>query len=144
MSRKLITLAALATSLAGVIIPSAAMAHDRYYDGGYGGGYYSRDDGWRDRGYDRYDRYEGYGGYGYRHGDDYAYRGYDRGYYRHHRDDRYRCRGDGTAGTIIGAIAGGLIGNGIAGRGDHTVGTILGGGVGAIAGRAIDRSDDRC
>jgi len=29
-----------------------------------------------------------------------------------------------AAGTIIGAIAGGLLGNGIAGRGDRTLGTI--------------------
>lgn len=87
-----------------------------YRDGGYRGGYY------RDRGYYRGDRY--------------AYRGYRGG---------YRCRDNGTGGTIIGAIAGGLLGNEVAkgsgryGRGDGTTGAIIGAGVGALAGRAIDR-----
>jgi hypothetical protein len=45
----------------------------------------------------------------------------------------------GTGGTILGAIAGGLIGNAAAGRGDRGVGTVVGAGVGALAGRAIDR-----
>ena len=74
-------------------------------------------------------------------------RGYaDRGYY----DDRgfrgRRC-GSGTTGTIVGAIAGGLLGNevgrnsgGYYGRGDGTAGAIIGGGIGALAGRAIGRS----
>ncbi|NIJ34449.1 glycine zipper 2TM domain-containing protein [Sphingomonas oligoaromativorans] len=54
------------------------------------------------------------------------------------RPDRHRCR-DGTTGTIIGAIAGGLLGNAVAGYGDRTAGTIIGGGVGALAGNAIGR-----
>lgn len=73
-----------------------------------------------------------------------AYRGHDRYYQRHYRQhyrDYRRCRDNGDGGTIIGAIAGGLLGNTVAGRGDRTVGTILGAGVGALAGRAIDRSD---
>ncbi|MGN6269618.1 MAG: glycine zipper 2TM domain-containing protein [Sphingomonas sp.] len=74
-----------------------------------------------------------------------TYRGYDRYYerdnYRRHYRDYRRCRDNGDGGTIIGAIAGGLLGHEIAGRGDHTVGTILGAGAGALAGRAIDRSD---
>ncbi|HEU0043084.1 glycine zipper 2TM domain-containing protein [Sphingomonas sp.] len=73
----------------------------------------------------------------------------DRGAYaREYRGDdnynRYRARQkckDGDGGTIIGAIAGGLLGNTIAGRGDRTVGAILGAAGGALAGRAIDRSD---
>ncbi|WP_174273384.1 glycine zipper 2TM domain-containing protein [Sphingomonas bacterium] len=52
---------------------------------------------------------------------------------------RYRRCDKGTGGTILGAIAGGLLGNGIAGRGDRGVGTIVGAGVGALAGREIDR-----
>lgn len=76
------------------------------------------------------------------------YRGYNQRYHRNYRHDyrgRYSdyrgCRDNGTGGTIIGAIAGGLLGNEIAGRGDQAVGTILGAGAGALAGRAIDRSD---
>ena len=62
----------------------------------------------------------------------------DRRYYNQRYNDRnYRQCDNGTGGTIIGAIAGGLAGHEIAGRGDRTVGTIIGGAVGAIAGRAI-------
>ena len=74
----------------------------------------------------------------------------DRGYYndgRNYRGDNYRsyrarqkCN-DGDGGTIVGAIAGGLLGRSVAGRGDHVLGTVLGAGAGALAGRAIDRSD---
>lgn len=85
----------------------------------------------------------------YRRGDHYRGNGYysqdRRGYYRGN-DYRYRCRNnDGAAGTIIGAIAGGLLGHEVVGRrGDKTAGTIVGGAVGAIAGRAIDKGDNRC
>ncbi|MEO6215693.1 MAG: glycine zipper 2TM domain-containing protein [Sphingomonas sp.] len=82
-----------------------------------------------------------------RHYQDQRYSDYDRGYYqdrgyRDHRRDYRNRRCNNDAGTIIGAIAGGLLGNGIAGRGDRTLGTVLGAGAGALAGRAIDRSDD--
>ena len=96
--------------------------------------------------------WEGRGGWhdGYR-GDHY-YRGggyegrryYDRrGYYgRSYYGRGYSCD-RGTGGTIIGAIAGGLLGHEVAkgrsGRGDGTAGAIVGAGVGALAGRAIDR-----
>jgi hypothetical protein len=103
--------------------PAAAQYHRDYRDGGYYQ-HYDRDGYGRD-----YDRRSGY----------YGNRGYDRGYYDQ-RDYR-RCRDDGTGGTIIGAIAGGLLGNAVSGYGDHTLGTVLGAGAGALAGRAIDRSD---
>lgn len=61
------------------------------------------------------------------------------------RDGRYYCkRDDGTTGTIVGAIAGGVLGNVIAPGGSKTLGTILGAGGGALAGRAIDKNDVRC
>ncbi|WP_070156990.1 glycine zipper 2TM domain-containing protein, partial [Sphingobium phenoxybenzoativorans] len=60
-------------------------------------------------------------------------------------DGSYYCkRDDGTTGTIVGAIAGGVLGNVIAPGGSKTLGTILGGAGGAIAGRAIDKNDIRC
>ena len=112
--------AALALT-AGAVVPLAPAQAQRYgYDQSYRDGY-NRD------GYNGYDR-------SYR-GNDRNYRGYDRSYRA-----RQKCN-DGDGGTIVGAIAGGLLGNGIAGRGDRTLGTILGAGVGALAGRAIDRSD---
>jgi hypothetical protein len=120
--------AALAMT-AGAVVPLASAQAQRYdydqsYRDGYNrGGYY---DGY-DRGYRGYDR-------SYR-GSDRSYRGYNRSYRA-----RQKCN-DGDGGTIVGAIAGGLLGNTVAGRGDRTLGTILGAGVGALAGRAIDRSD---
>ncbi len=92
-----------------------------------------------------------------------SYGGYDAGrYYRENgaqrersispnervyrgQDGRYYCRrSDGTTGLIVGAIAGGALGNMIAPGGSETLGTILGAGAGAMAGRAIDRKDARC
>ena len=79
----------------------------------------------------------------------YDRRGYDYpppppGYYRYpprrYYGRRYYRRCDrGTGGTIIGAIAGGLLGNAAAGRGNRGAGTVIGAGAGALAGRAIDR-----
>lgn len=78
----------------------------------------------------------------YRHDGYRNYRGHDRRYYDNRRNYRghERCD-DGDGGTIVGAIAGGLLGHEVAGRGDHVLGTVLGAGAGALAGRAIDRSD---
>ncbi|MGB5076480.1 MAG: glycine zipper 2TM domain-containing protein [Sphingorhabdus sp.] len=88
-----------------------------------------------------------------RHGDDdgYRYSRDDRSYRqdrREYRRDRYyrnnsRCD-RGTGGTVIGAVAGGLLGNEVARRGNRTEGTIIGAAVGALAGRAIDKSDSNC
>jgi hypothetical protein len=63
--------------------------------------------------------------------DDRVYRG---------TDGKYYCkRSDGTTGLIVGAAAGGLFGNVIAGGRSKTVGTLLG----AIAGGALGSSVDR-
>jgi hypothetical protein len=65
-----------------------------------------------------------------------AYGGYPvQGYYD-------PCRSTG-AGAVLGAIAGGLIGNGIAGPYDRGLGTVVGAGLGAVTGTAIERSQ-RC
>ena len=85
----------------------------------------------------RGDRYErGY--------DRQQYRGYDRRDYRGN-DRRYarnqRCN-NGTTGTIVGAIAGGLLGRTIDSRGDRALGTVLGGVGGAVAGNAIEKSNN--
>lgn len=98
------------------------------------------DAGWKDR-HDRRGRYYNDRYYGRSYYNSSAYRGQTwRG-----RDGRYYCRRDnGTTGLLIGGAAGGLIGNGIAGRGDRTLGTLLGIAGGALLGREIDRSDSRC
>lgn len=119
MFKKLTLAGAAFATLATAVTATPAMA--QRYDRGYG----------YDRGYN-----DGYGyDRGYR---DRAYRGYDR---RYANRGSHPCK-DGDGGTVIGAIAGGLAGNALAGRrGDGTLGAILGGVVGAVAGRAIDKSD---
>ena len=109
-----------ATAVTG-LTATPAMARHGYDDG------YSR--------YDRGDRYDR---------DD--RREYHRGdrYYQNSRNDYQRCRNSGTGGTIIGAVAGGLLGNEVARRGNRTEGSIIGAAVGALAGRAIDKSDSNC
>ena len=85
-----------------------------------------------DRGYSqRYDSRD------YRRANSRDYRRDTRNYRSQYNDP---CK-DGDGGTVIGALAGGLAGNQIAGRGDRLIGTILGGAVGAVAGRAIDKAD---
>lgn len=57
-------------------------------------------------------------------------------------DGRYYCRrDDGTTGLVIGALAGGLLGNAASG---NTLGTLLGAGGGALLGQAVDRGDYHC
>ena len=63
-------------------------------------------------------------------------------------DARYEERGapqrdNGLGGAAIGAAAGGVAGNLIAGRGNRLGGTLIGAGVGAAAGYAIDTHEDR-
>ena len=113
-------LAALAVG--ATAIPATAQPYDGY---GYG------------QRYDRYDHYDrAYGNAwrdGYNRPPQYAYRDY--------RDQRaYRRCSDGTTGTIIGAIAGGLLGRAIDDRGDHATGTVLGGVGGALVGRSVERN----
>ena len=60
-------------------------------------------------------------------------------------DNRYYCEhDDGTTGLIVGAMAGGVLGNIIAPGSWKTVGTILGAGGGALIGRKVDRGDVTC
>lgn len=84
----------------------------------------------------------------YRYAPDYGHyesRRHDRDYRRHdYRRSNYRGCDNGTGGTVIGAVAGGLIGNEIARRGSKTEGTIIGAAIGALGGRAIDKADDPC
>jgi Glycine zipper 2TM domain len=122
---------ALSTALAASALtafPAAAEAQSRYgYSSRYDNGYYDQ------RAYDqRYDRRY------------YNQRSYNQRYYNQRYGRHYGTRcSSGSTGTILGAIAGGLLGREIAGRGDRTVGAIIGAGAGALAGRAIDRNDCR-
>lgn len=132
MFGKALMLTVLAAAFAGglAVTPVAAMARPAF---GVETGLQPvqwRGDRRGERGGRRFD-----GGRGFDRRDYDGRRDYDRG-----RSYRGRCRDKGTGGTIIGAIAGGLLGNAAVGRrGDGTAGAIVGGGVGALAGRAIDR-----
>jgi uncharacterized protein YcfJ len=44
-----------------------------------------------------------------------------------------------TNGTIIGALAGGLLGHTVAGRGSHTEGTLLGATAGGVVGNQVSK-----
>ena len=60
-------------------------------------------------------------------------------------DGRYYCRrNDGTTGLVVGALAGGILGNILAPGDSKTLGTVLGAGGGALIGQAVDRGDARC
>ena len=121
MIKKLSLFGAAIAMTASAIVPATAAQAQRY-----------------DRGYDRYEqRYDRYDQRDDRRYRNRAYRGND-GYARSRA--RQKCN-DGDGGTIIGAIAGGLLGRTIDNRGDRLLGTVLGAGAGALAGRAIDRSD---
>ena len=120
-----------------------AAAQNGYYDRDGYSSYDARYNNRNDRRYDRRDyrqdrRYAQRQNQRYYNQRQYDRRQYDRRYRNH-----YGQRCSGSTGTILGAIAGGLLGREVAGRGDRTVGTIIGGAAGALAGRAIDRSDCR-
>lgn len=125
MARSFVKIGAASLAILSTLAAtSPAFARHHYNDGyynGYNDQYYDNRRDYRESRYDQNDR------------DD----RYDRGY----RGDR--CD-KGTGGTIIGAIAGGLLGHEVVGRrGDKTAGVIIGAGVGALAGRAIDRAGNR-
>jgi uncharacterized protein YcfJ len=44
-----------------------------------------------------------------------------------------------TTGTVIGALAGGLLGNAVAGHGDRTAGTLIGAGAGGLVGNQVTK-----
>lgn len=107
-------------------------------------------------------RYRGYSAYDYNRADP-AYGGYyaDRYYadgpnYRERRlsqrervyrgqNGQYYCRrNDGTTGLIVGAAAGGVLGNIIAPGGSELLGTLLGGAAGAAVGKSVDSKNVRC
>lgn len=140
MIKQLAQAAALASVALTGLAAAPALAHDRYERGDY----YRNSH----RDYDD-DRYEGRNwsrNRGY----------YDNGYYNgRYSDNRYaypdrryrhysrRC-GSGSTGTILGAVAGGLLGREV-GRGGRynrgsTTGLIIGAGAGALVGREIDRN----
>jgi hypothetical protein len=56
----------------------------------------------------------------------------------------YCRRQDGTAGLIVGALAGGTLGNVIAREGDKRLGSVIGGTLGAVLGNELAKGNVRC
>jgi uncharacterized protein YcfJ len=73
--------------------------------------------------------------------------GYRHEYRTAQRQD-YGCaearRRSGNNGTVLGAVAGGVLGNQLAGSGSRTTGTLLGAGGGALIGHQIGKSNHPC
>ena len=125
-----ITLSAAAAAVALTAIPAAADA--RYRD-------YRNEQSYRNQGY--------YGNDGY-YGQNQGYYGRSQGYYGNRYNNGRRC--SGTTGTIVGGVAGALLGREISRNGSRfrrggggTTGAILGGAIGALAGRAVDKNSCR-
>ena len=118
MKKIMMAIAALTTLATPVAASAQGWGHGHHRGYGY------------DRGYD-------YRGYDYR---GYDRRGYDyRNYDRRYRNNYRRCD-NGTTGTIVGALAGGLLGRSVDRYGDRTPGTVLGGVGGALLGRELTRN----
>jgi hypothetical protein len=166
---KTATAALLVASFIG-LQPVAALADDGQRRYGYDDQWDRREDGRdrreerrdrreerRDRREDRRDRYDDrWDGGHYGSWDPAPYYRQDNRRYRARRmgrhdviyrgsDDRYYCRrDDGTAGLIIGGIAGGVLGNVITRGRSKTLGTIIGASAGAIIGQSIDDGNIVC
>jgi hypothetical protein len=65
--------------------------------------------------------------------------------YRWGPNGQLQCRRqDGTTGLVVGAIAGGTLGNVIAREGDKRLGSVIGGTLGAVLGNEIAKGNARC
>ncbi|WP_199553494.1 glycine zipper 2TM domain-containing protein [Sandaracinobacteroides hominis] len=53
-------------------------------------------------------------------------------------------RQDGTTGLIVGALAGGTLGNVLAREGDKRLGSVIGGTLGAVLGNELNKGNVRC
>ncbi|MEY4851159.1 MAG: hypothetical protein RLZZ331_2163 [Pseudomonadota bacterium] len=111
-----LTIALLATL--GIAAPAAAQWHEPAQQAGWNNDWDDRRGNWDDRRGDWNDRRGDWNG---------------------------QCRrSSGGTGTVVGAIAGGVIGNQVARRNDRTVATVAGAVVGGLLGRSIDRGRTVC
>lgn len=91
-----------------------------------------------------YDRAQ-YGSPTYHNAGAQRYPSYQSSPYWYGNNGRINCRrSDGSTGVIVGAIAGGTLGNILAGSGDKRMGSIIGGSLGAILGKEIARGNGYC
>lgn len=125
------TIALIATLGLGLAAPATAQWHEPVQPVGWNGGWTGGYQGGYDDGYD--------GGY---YGGNAGWNGNRRGQWN--GDHGYCRRSSGGTGTVVGAIAGGVIGNQVARRNDRTVATVAGAVVGGLLGRSIDRGRTVC
>ena len=137
--KKFIAIALSAAMLSPIALPGTALAQHHYnrHDNRYDRNHRGRDYRWDGDRNDRWDPSSHYHSGNYRARrltrNDRVYRGHD---------GRYYCRrNDGTTGLVVGAVAGGLLGNVVGGG---TLGTLLGAGGGGLLGRSIDRGNVTC
>jgi hypothetical protein len=123
-----ISLSAAAAAVALTALPATADARHRDY---------RYEQSYRNQGY--YGQNDPY------YGRNQGYYGRSQGYYGNRNYNGRRC--SGTTGTIVGGVAGALLGREISRNGSRyrrggsgTTGAILGGAIGALAGRAVDKS----
>lgn len=156
MNFKSITLTAVA-ALSAVSIAAPAFAQPYGYDSysnddrsayaddrAYSDDRYADDDRYDDRRGQRYnDQYDSDRSDSYR---DYYRNGrYDRRQYdRYDGRERGNCRDNRVAGTILGAIAGGVIGSNVDNRGSRNDGAAIGAVLGGLAGNGIASSSRAC
>ena len=134
MPFRTLKLAGAAIVAAALLAPDAVSAQSQpYYGQGYAAGPQRDRDGYPRAGRGR----DGYAPDGYYENRPPPPRRTDYRERRAQRCDR------GSAGTILGAIAGGLLGNAAIGRhGNHAAGMLAGAGAGALIGHATDRDCD--
>ncbi len=65
-------------------------------------------------------------------------------FHRHYSGCEAQHHQSANNGTVIGAVAGGVLGNQLAGHGSRTLGTVLGAGGGAVVGHQIGAHSHRC
>lgn len=106
------------------------------------------------RDYQRYGQNYGWNGNGYSNGGYYynnpqwrstGYRNGNQNQYYWGSNGQMHCRKqDGTTGLIVGALAGGTLGNVIAREGDKRLGSVIGGTLGAVLGNELAKGNVRC
>ncbi len=70
--------------------------------------------------------------------------GYQNQYYWGSNGQMHCRKQDGTTGLIVGALAGGTLGNVIAKEGDKRLGSVIGGTLGALLGNELAKGSVRC
>jgi hypothetical protein len=130
MNKRICAALVIATVATPIVLTAPAQAQHRDRDRDRDHRWDGDRDGWEPS--DRYDNNRRYKARKLSR-DDRVYRG---------KDGRYYCRrNDGTTGLVVGALAGGVLGNVVGGG---TLGTLAGAAGGGLLGRSVDRGKVKC